>query len=356
MASALISLGSNIGDRAAALRQALALLAQDPAMRVAATSAFRETRPAGGPAAQENFLNAAALLETNLPPRDFFFRLENVEQQLGRVRTERWGSRTIDLDLLLYDQVEMETPELVLPHPRMSFRRFVLEPAAEIAAEMVYPINDWTVRELQANLDRSPKYLALGCTPYSVGARRLQTAIREAHDSIFVYQPDIQLDFVTAVGIRDEDDRAFAVHAAHLARMVKLLNVAMTSVAGQWLVSDFWFDAEARSISMILNEPQRRRLLDEWQRLRDSTQRPRLAILFESDERLFEMMLEQSQDDDVLRRYLDRFEENKRMQQGAEADFKVRCRRRDVGPTLWLPASDQERCISEVLAAIAAME
>ena len=166
MATALLSLGSNVGDRAAALRQSLELLAHSPALRVTATSSFCETRPAGGPAAQENFLNAAAVLETSLPPRELLSVLQAVENQLGRVRDQRWGPRTIDLDLLLYDQVELETPELTLPHPRMSFRRFVLEPAAEIAAEMVHPVCGNTIAGLLRHLDQSPRYLAiLGLKP-----------------------------------------------------------------------------------------------------------------------------------------------------------------------------------------------
>ncbi len=161
MATALISLGSNVGDRAAALRQSLSLLALEPGLRVTATSSFHETRPAGGPAAQENFLNAAALLETDLPPRELFLVLQNVEQQLGRVRAERWGPRSIDLDLLLYEQLELETPELMLPHPRMSFRRFVLEPAAEIAAEMVHPVCGNTIGGLLRHLDQTLRCIAI---------------------------------------------------------------------------------------------------------------------------------------------------------------------------------------------------
>jgi 2-amino-4-hydroxy-6-hydroxymethyldihydropteridine diphosphokinase len=161
MATALLSLGSNLGDRALALRQSLEVLARSAGMRVTATSSFHETKPVGGPAAQENFLNAAALLETSLPPREFFSILQAVENQLGRVRDQRWGPRTIDLDLLLYDQLELETPELTLPHPRMSFRRFVLEPSAEIAADMVHPVCGNTIGGLLRHLNQSSRCIAI---------------------------------------------------------------------------------------------------------------------------------------------------------------------------------------------------
>jgi 2-amino-4-hydroxy-6-hydroxymethyldihydropteridine diphosphokinase len=161
MATALLSLGSNVGDRALALRQSLEVLARTAGMRVTATSTFHETRPVGGPAAQENFLNAAALLETSLPPREFFSILQTIENQLGRVRDQRWGPRTIDLDLLLYDELELDTPELTIPHPRMSFRRFVLEPAAEIAADMVHPVCGNTIGGLLKHLDQTPRCIAI---------------------------------------------------------------------------------------------------------------------------------------------------------------------------------------------------
>src|SRR5262245_24890681 len=148
MANCLLSLGSNLGDRGAHLQASLRCLGSLPQTSLIAQSSFRDTNPVGGPAAQDPYLNAAALIETSLALHQLLAQLQRIENELGRIRTERWGPRTIDLDLLLYDQLEIESPELTLPHPRMSFRRFVLEPAAEIAAEMVYPINGWTIRRL----------------------------------------------------------------------------------------------------------------------------------------------------------------------------------------------------------------
>lgn len=349
MATALLSLGSNVGDRAATLQQSLDLLALMPGLRIAATSFFHETKPAGGPAPQEKFLNAAARLETSLSPRELLSVLQNVENQLGRVRDQRWGPRTIDLDLLLYDEVELETAELTLPHPRMSFRRFVLEPAAEIASEMVYPINGWTVGELRTNLEESPKYLALSCTPYSVNAWRLKPTLSQRLDCVFIQEPDLQLEFSVA-------HSPFAVEVGHMERMGRLLSAALSNSGDKWLISDFWFDSQARSFDMSPNDLQRKQLWAEWARLRSAAPRPRLVILFESDQRLWELMLERSQNDEVLRQYLDRLDESRRVQLQAEAVIKSICRRHDVGPTLWLPASDQDRCIDEVLAAIAAMK
>jgi 2-amino-4-hydroxy-6-hydroxymethyldihydropteridine diphosphokinase len=166
MAKCLISLGANLGDRGTTLQSAMQQLATIPQTSLLAQSSFRETQPAGGPQ-QAVYLNAAATLETTLSPQHFFTELQRIENEFGRVRTERWGPRTMDLDLLLYDQLELETAELTLPHPRMSFRRFVLEPAAEIAAEMVYPINGWTILQLLHHLNRQNRLIVLRSTDNS---------------------------------------------------------------------------------------------------------------------------------------------------------------------------------------------
>lgn len=135
MARAFIGLGSNLGDREAALRGALELLGED----VVAVSSFRETEPVGY-LDQPAFLNAAAALETGLEPRALLERLLGVERELGRTREgPRHGPRTIDLDLLVYDDRVIDEPGLVVPHPRLAERRFVLEPLAELDPDLVVP-------------------------------------------------------------------------------------------------------------------------------------------------------------------------------------------------------------------------
>ena len=160
MARSLIGLGSNLGDRAAILHQALQLLARDVG-NVHAASSFYATRSVGGPSNQPEYLNAAAVCECTQSPADVLNALQSIEQQCGRQRDQRWNSRTLDLDLLLYDQIVSETPELMLPHPRMAFRRFVLHPAAEIAPQMIHPPTQFSILELLQRLDRKPLYVAV---------------------------------------------------------------------------------------------------------------------------------------------------------------------------------------------------
>jgi deoxyadenosine/deoxycytidine kinase len=106
-------------------------------------------------------------LETALPPDAVVALLLAIERKLGRHRQERWGARQVDLDLLLYDQRIVESEAVTVPHPRMAFRRFVLEPAAQIAGEMRHPRLGWTLGELLAHLDSSPYYVAIAGPPGS---------------------------------------------------------------------------------------------------------------------------------------------------------------------------------------------
>lgn len=153
---ALIGLGSNLGDRRATLDGAIAALDATPGVRVRRVSAFHETEPVGGPPGQGAYLNAAAALETTLDPLELLHVLQAIEARFGRVRTVRWGERTLDLDLLLFDDRIIQTPTLSVPHPRLAERRFVLEPLAEIAPRAVEPRTGRSVSELLRELNRSP--------------------------------------------------------------------------------------------------------------------------------------------------------------------------------------------------------
>lgn len=136
MATAYLSLGSNLGDRLGYLAAAIHKL-QAPHTSVTRTSSIYETAP-WGKLDQPAFLNMAAAVETKLDPYELLRHILSVEQALGRVRVERWGPRTVDIDLLLYGQERLATADLEVPHPRMAERAFVLVPLLEIAPDLPY--------------------------------------------------------------------------------------------------------------------------------------------------------------------------------------------------------------------------
>jgi len=135
---AFVGIGSNLGDREGNLRRAIELLSAEEGIEVVAVSELRETEPVG-PVEQGPFLNGAVQLETSLGPRELLARLLAVENRLGRVRDERWGPRTIDLDLLLHGVETIEEPGLTVPHPRLHERRFALEPLLDLDPALEIP-------------------------------------------------------------------------------------------------------------------------------------------------------------------------------------------------------------------------
>lgn len=137
---AIVALGSNVGDRAARLREGLRGLAALPRTRVEGVSSFHETAPVG-PVAQGAFLNAIAVLSTEIEARELLVAMLAIERACGRDRSRdavRWGPRTLDLDLLLMDGVRSSDTDLILPHPRMHEREFVLAPLAELLPDLAF--------------------------------------------------------------------------------------------------------------------------------------------------------------------------------------------------------------------------
>jgi 2-amino-4-hydroxy-6-hydroxymethyldihydropteridine diphosphokinase len=135
---AFLGLGSNLGDRLTNLQRAVDLLQDEPGLQVTASSRVWETVPVGGPP-QPDYLNAVVRVETDLSARDLLDAAHRVEARLGRVRRERWGARSIDVDLLLFDEETIVDEDLVVPHPRMHQRAFVLLPLLELVADPTLP-------------------------------------------------------------------------------------------------------------------------------------------------------------------------------------------------------------------------
>lgn len=154
--SAYLALGSNLGDRLAFLQLGVDALARVPEIRVTGLSRVYETAAVGGPP-QDAYLNAVIAIETDLDPYTLLHRCQQVEERAARKRTERWGPRTLDVDLLLVDDMHVASDVLTIPHPRMWDRGFVLAPLRDVAPDLVDADDTWEgVREAGVALNHPP--------------------------------------------------------------------------------------------------------------------------------------------------------------------------------------------------------
>lgn len=146
-----LGLGSNLGDKGENIKEAIKLLDSEEDCRVVRVSSLRNTKPLGY-VEQDDFLNAALYMQTILPPNDILSLIASIEKELRRERIVHWGPRTIDVDILLYDDKIIQTAELTIPHIEMANREFVLEPMVEIAPWIRHPVLDKTMDELLKEL------------------------------------------------------------------------------------------------------------------------------------------------------------------------------------------------------------
>lgn len=151
-----IALGSNLGDSEQTIETALIRLDQLDGMEVVVRSHLYKTAPVGPP--QPNYINACAIVHTHFSPEQVLQILLTTEASFGRIRRERWGPRTLDLDLLLYGDLILDTPTLTLPHPRMHERAFVLVPLEEISPDWQHPVRQQSVKKLLEQVDPTGVY------------------------------------------------------------------------------------------------------------------------------------------------------------------------------------------------------
>jgi 2-amino-4-hydroxy-6-hydroxymethyldihydropteridine diphosphokinase len=278
MARTLIALGSNLGDRTANLRHALDQLDTHDAVHVTARSRAFFTEPIGGPGDQGEFVNAAACLETTLSPGALFQVLREVETQLGRQRRQRWAARVVDLDLLLYEDLVVENTGLEIPHPRMAFRRFVLEPAAQIAPDWVHPVIGWTIRQLLDHLQTAPGYIAVTGIP-GMGKTELARAAATRTASRFLADP---IADTTSETPRDGSQAtALQREKMRLRRRTELVSKATWPAETLTTISDFWI-GQGLAYGRARLTPTDCSLLEaEWNVCQDRVVGPKLLVLLD---------------------------------------------------------------------------
>lgn len=331
MPRCLIGIGANLGDRASTVSRAVQRLEKSEGVTLLAQSRNFETEPIGGPAGQGAYLNAAALIETSLAPEPLLELLQQVESELGRQRLVRWGARSIDLDLLLYDQLELATPRLVIPHPRLAVRRFVLEGAAEIAGEMVHPSIGWTIERLWRHLAQALSYAAIAGPP---GAGKTWLAEQLASSPLRRCITDVSPASIAAAVERspaaESSGRAVHTEIEFLAGRQRLLSRDRWPPGGDWAISDFWFD-QSLAWSAALDAKGQSAVQAAWRRMQPDVVPPKLLIVLEAPPGR----------DDVAR--------------DMSVALDALSRRPEIGPVLRLRADDQNAMLQEASAALAAM-
>jgi 2-amino-4-hydroxy-6-hydroxymethyldihydropteridine diphosphokinase len=370
---------------------AVAELGQNPRISILAASPWRESRPVGGPADQPLFLNGAIRIETSLNPHELLACLAQIEDRLGRRRQQRWGPRAIDLDLLLYDELILNTPTLVLPHPRMAWRRFVIEPAAEVAGDMLHPTTRWTISRLLEHLNTAPPYVAI-TGAIAAGKTQLAQRLSAAVSSRLVLeQPDwplLDAFYTNPSGHAWQTELEFLHHrtrlladqpasscssstpphcnggafqndtcwsekgdSPHLPERPRGCFAQMGTVPffRRWTVSDFWFDQSAAFARAWLPEEQLPLYMEEYEKSRHKVVRPKLIVLLDSPaERLLDCVRRRGRQCErpLTAVQLDRIRRAVREQ----------VERPDVGPVLHAAGDDPETAFTEVLAAVQGME
>ena len=352
MATALIGLGSNLDDRAGALDAAVAMLNAQEGVELVRRSQSRAYPGIGGPPEQPAYLNAAATIRTQLSPQALLRAMQRIEAQLGRTRDVRWGPRTIDLDLLLYDDQTLDTPSLIVPHPRLAVRRFVLEPAAEIAGEMLHPGIGWTIARLLEHLRLHPRYVALA-GPMGVGKTQLGRKIVAAVSERFgiacrgVEEPID--DEMLARFYADPTGKGLKTELEFLRIRAPLLTGLENQASTGWVVSDFWFGQALAYGALWLNPQDRSAQRQQYAALAAAIVPPKLLVLLDAPPaelrrrialrgRIYEQTLTENLLEN-LRRNIDHM---------STTEY--------AGPLLRLSAMHPDAAIDEVAAALAGLE
>jgi 2-amino-4-hydroxy-6-hydroxymethyldihydropteridine diphosphokinase len=352
MTRCLVALGSNLGDRAAIVARATELIRAQPRISALRSSGLYETRPIGGVAGQAPYLNAAVTFDADLPAEQLHDVLRGIENQLGRRRGERWSARSIDLDLLLVGETQIGTSELIVPHPRMAFRRFVLEPAAEVAPEMIHPAIGWSIAQLLARLDTAASYVALLGLPGS-GKTALAQRLAATFDGTFIADPLVEPNKCDASLLAAASaSRKYARQMEFLERRARRLARDRWDAGEMLAVSDFYIDQSLAYAERALGAEEMSQFRAAHQAASAQVVLPKLLVVTDTSPSAVPEPAESAADRGPSRV---RNADASATQSLREELLKL-ADRREVAPVLYVGRIDANAQFAEVSAAVQAMQ
>lgn len=348
MAQCLIGLGSNLGDRASLLDVAIQNLSRVAQTTLLAKSRYHETPPIGGPAEQHAFLNGAALVDTALAPTQLLDEVATIEKDLGRQRVIRWGPRAIDLDLLLYDDLVIDSNDLQIPHPRMAWRRFVLVPSAEVAPTMPHPKIGWTVEQLLRHLDTATDYLPIAGLAGAGKNKLAQNAIAQLGGSLVT-------DPVTLEHAHSDTTKSYGIELQAEIEFAKQRAEAISTRSARWnerrrlWISDFWVGQSSVTIRALSEGSRREALLRQWQAATQDACPPKITVFLDATPSWCHEQLARRGKPKPPAKLLPTFEALRK--QMIEQTSQPGC-----GPVLTVDAQRPEHALEELVAAVLAMK
>jgi 2-amino-4-hydroxy-6-hydroxymethyldihydropteridine diphosphokinase len=289
LTTAYIGLGSNLGDREGSINGALKMLADTDNVQVASVSDIIETSPLGG-ADQSNYLNAVAEIKTTLPVEGLYKQLAEIENSLGRIRDEKWSSRVIDLDLLMFGSETMCTPNLTVPHPQMHLRSFVLSGLCQLDPELSHPLLNEPINELAARLNGAdfvlnPNLPQLICVAGVIGVGKTTLAQRLSYslECKLLLEPYDKNPYLPKV-YAGQKEFALDSQLFFLNSRIDQLN-PQTLTKGQIAISDYVFDKELIYAGRLLDPQQFAQYKNSYQSSRVKVAQPVLVIYLQDSPR-----------------------------------------------------------------------